>query len=92
MLAFLALFLINPILESLTGRTFGKYIFGMRVMDDYGENPSLLTSFIKNILQLFSIVFYLLSSATIVEDETFFHNKKKIYLHDLEQRPRKNSN
>ncbi|QXP52849.1 RDD family protein [Cellulophaga sp. HaHa_2_1] len=76
LLAFLALFLINPILESLLGKTFGKYLFGMRVIDDYGENPSLLTCFIKNILQLFSIIFYTLSSATILEDEMFFHNKR----------------
>ena len=74
--AFLALFVINPIFESLTGRTFGKYIFGMRVIDDFGENPSFLTSFIKNLLQLFSIAFYILSSTTILEDEMFFHNKR----------------
>ena len=76
LLAFLALFIINPIFESLTGRTFGKYVFGMRVIDDFGENPSFLTSFIKNLLQLFSIAFYVLSSATILEDEMFFHNKR----------------
>lgn len=76
LLAFLALFIINPIFESLSGRTFGKYVFGMRVIDDFGENPSFLTSFIKNLLQLFSIAFYVLSSATILEDEMFFHNKR----------------
>lgn len=76
LLAFLALFIINPIFESLTGRTLGKYVFGMRVIDDFGENPSCLTSFIKNLLQLFSIAFYVLSSATIREDEMFFHNKR----------------
>jgi len=76
LIAFLALFIINPICESLTGNTFGKYIFGMRVIDDFGDNPSFLTSFIKNLLQLFSIAFYVLSSATILEDEIFFHNKK----------------
>lgn len=76
LVAFLALFVINPIFESLTGRTFGKYIFGMRVIDDFGDNPSFLTSFIKNLLQLLSIAFYILSSATILEDEIFFHNKR----------------
>jgi len=76
LVAFLSLFVINPIFESLTGRTFGKYIFGMRVIDDFGDNPSFLTSFIKNLLQLFSIAFYILSSATILEDEMFFHNKR----------------
>ncbi|WP_051435796.1 RDD family protein [Tenacibaculum sp. 47A_GOM-205m] len=76
LVAFFALFVINPIFESLTGRTFGKYIFGMRVIDDFGGNPSFLTSFIKNLLQLFSIAFYILSSATILEDEMFFHNKR----------------
>jgi len=76
LIAFFALFIINPIFESLTGRTFGKYVFGMRVIDDFGENPSFLTSFIKNLLQLFSIVFLILSSSTIYEDEIFFHNKR----------------
>ena len=76
LIAFLALFIINPICESLTGSTFGKYVFGMRVIDDFGENPSILTSFIKNLLQLFSIVFLILSSSTILEDEMFFHNKR----------------
>ena len=76
LIAFLALFIINPIFESLTGSTFGKYVFGMRVIDDFGENPSFLTSFIKNLLQLFSIVFLILSSSTILEDEMFFHNKR----------------
>ena len=76
LIAFLALFIINPIFESLIGSTFGKYVFGMRVIDDFGENPSFLTSFIKNLLQLFSIVFLILSSSTILEDEMFFHNKR----------------
>ena len=76
LIAFLALFIINPIFEWLTGSTFGKYFFGMRVIDDFGENPSFLTSFIKNLLQLFSIVFLILSSSTILEDEMFFHNKR----------------
>ena len=76
LIAFLALFIINPISESLTGSTFGKYVFGMRVIDDFGENPSFLTSFVKNLLQLFSIVFLILSSSTILEDEMFFHNKR----------------
>jgi uncharacterized RDD family membrane protein YckC len=76
LIAFLALFIINPISESLTGSTFGKYVFGMRVIDDFGENPSFLTSFIKNLLQLFSIIFLILSSSTILEDEMFFHNKR----------------
>jgi uncharacterized RDD family membrane protein YckC len=76
LIGFLALFIINPISESITGSTFGKYVFGMRVIDDFGENPSFLTSFIKNLLQLFSIVFLILSSSTILEDEMFFHNKR----------------
>lgn len=76
LIAFLALFIINPISESLTGSTFGKYVFGIRVIDDFGENPSFLTSFVKNLLQLFSIVFLILSSSIILEDEMFFHNKR----------------
>ena len=75
-IAFLSLFIINPIFESLTGKTLGKYIFGMRVIDDFGDNPSFLTSFIKNLLQLLSIVFLILSSSTLLEDEMFFHNKR----------------
>lgn len=76
LIAFLALFIMNPIFESLTGSTFGKYVFGMRVMDDFGENPSFLTSFIKNLLQLLSIVFLILASSTVLENEMFFHNKR----------------
>lgn len=76
--SFLALFIINPIFECLTGKTFGKYIFGMRVIDDFGDNPSLITSLIKGILQLFSIPLFVLSSGTIMEDEMFFHNKRTL--------------
>ena len=75
-LAFLALFLINPIFESLTGRTFGKLCHGLRVIDDFGEIPSFLTAFIKNLLQLSSIIFYVFSSASLLEEEIFFHNKR----------------
>jgi len=77
-LAFIALFVINPIAETLTGRTLGKYIFGMRVIDDFGDNPSLIISFLKNFFQLVTIVFFILSQSELsdYEYEIFFHNKR----------------
>ena len=76
LLAFLALFIINPIFESFTGRTFGKYVLGMRVIDDFGGNPSLLISFIKNSFQCFVIVgIFMGSNITDLEGTIFLHNK-----------------
>ena len=38
------------ILEGLTGRTFGKWMFGLRVMPDGGERPGLVRALIRSIL------------------------------------------
>ncbi|MCL5246616.1 RDD family protein [Cellulophaga sp. 20_2_10] len=74
--AFLALFLLSPLLESFTGKTAGKFVLGLEVIDDIGNKPSLTISYLKNILQLGIIIVYAASYATFWEDELFFHNKK----------------
>ena len=76
--AFLALFLINPILESLWGRTIGKFIFGLEVIDDRALRPSFLISYLKNLLQLGTVIVYISSHVRFWEDELFFHNKKTL--------------
>lgn len=74
--AFLSMFMINPFFEAFTGRTIGKFICRLRVIDDFGDSPSLLTSFLKNILQLSSLIFHAFSNYEIVDDDVYYHNKK----------------
>ncbi len=76
--AFLSLFLINPLFEFFTGKTVGKFIFGLEVIDDKGAKPSFLMSYVKNLLQLGIIVVFIASYSTFWEDEIFFHNKKTL--------------
>ena len=76
--AFLSLFLINPIFEFLTGKTVGKFIFGLEVIDDKGTKPSFLISYMKNLLQLGIIIVFVASYSSFWEDEIFFHNKKTL--------------
>ena len=89
-LAFLALFLISPIFETLYGKTFGKFILRLRVMDDFGENPSFLMSYIKNSLQLFAIIFFIISNETLSEDDTFFFHNKKTFTYTIWNKDKKN--
>lgn len=74
--SFLALFFLNPIFESITGTTFGKFICGLRVIDDFGENPSIVICLIKNLLQLSMIVLIITTSISVLEEKMFYHNTK----------------
>ncbi|MBU2997366.1 RDD family protein [Cellulophaga baltica] len=75
LVSFVLLFALNPILESLTGRTLGKLLIGFQVIDDSCKAPSLLRAYLKNLLQLFNILFYVLSESIIWFDTFYFHNK-----------------
>ncbi len=75
LVSFVLLFTLNPILESLTGRTLGKLLIGLQVIDDSCKAPSLLRAYLKNLLQLFNILFYVLSESIIWFDTFYFHNK-----------------
>ncbi len=75
LVSFVLLFTLNPVLESLTGRTVGKLLIGLQVIDDSCKAPSLLRAYLKNLLQLFNILFYVLSESIIWFDTFYFHNK-----------------
>lgn len=42
----------GSIVEAIWGTTFGKKIFKMKIVDDFGENPSILKSLARNSLCL----------------------------------------
>ena len=46
------LFIINSIFESKFGKTIGKYIIKVQVIDDYGQTPTLFLSFKRNFFTL----------------------------------------
>ena len=71
--SFLLTILISPILETITGRTFGKFVTGLQVVDDYCEYPYILKSYARNILPYFDLflwIFFLLPF-----DNFYFHNE-----------------
>ncbi|ADV50819.1 hypothetical protein Celal_3557 [Cellulophaga algicola DSM 14237] len=78
LLALLCLFLINPILETLTGRTFGKLLLGFEVIDDYCNKPSVLRSFAKNKLQFLNLIVYAISEGTAWSEDIYYHNEKTL--------------
>ncbi len=44
-----------PVLEGLTGRTLGKLLFGLKVVDQNGRNPGLLKAIIRTIVRLVDV-------------------------------------
>lgn len=74
LIATLGLFTINPVLETLTGKTFGKLLIGFEVVDDHCKKPSVLKSFTKNTLQLLNLVIYVFTEGVIWEEDIYFHN------------------
>lgn len=74
----ISLFIINPLLECITGKTIGKFILGLEVIDDTGKKPSFLISYAKNLLQLGILIVFIASYSTFWEEELFFHNKKTL--------------
>lgn len=68
-------FLVNPYFEAKLGKTIGKYLFGMQVINDYGGYPSLAISYKRNFLSLFSSII----SLTVLPRQKFpiksdYHN------------------
>ena len=49
------LLLINPLLESKYGKSLGKVIFKIQVIDDYGEYPNVKKSFKRNFFSLINV-------------------------------------
>lgn len=48
--------ILNPFLEHKTGKTLGKLIFKIQVIDEYCHHPSLLISYKRNFLSLANVV------------------------------------
>ncbi|MBD1371510.1 RDD family protein [Hazenella sp. IB182357] len=82
---FIILLTVIPILYftlfeyGMKGQTFGKKIVKIRVLQDDGRNPKLISIFLRNVLQLVDILpsFYLLGTLSI------FINKEEKRLGDL---------
>ena len=51
----LLLLIINPLLESKFGKTLGKFILKIQVIDNEGKFPTLLISYKRNFLSLVNI-------------------------------------
>ncbi|RZJ43192.1 MAG: RDD family protein [Chryseobacterium sp.] len=52
----LIVFILNSILENLYGKSVGKYFLKIKVINDEGNNPSLLKSFRRNFLTLVHVL------------------------------------
>lgn len=48
--------LLNSVLEFYYGKSFGKSIFKMKVMDDEGNYPNLTKSFLRNLYSLANLL------------------------------------
>lgn len=46
----LIVIVLNTISESIFGRTLGKWIMNLRVVNDFGENPAFFQSLVRNSL------------------------------------------
>jgi hypothetical protein len=51
----ISLLLINPLLESKYGKSIGKVIFKIQVIDDYGEYPNVVKSYKRNFFSLINV-------------------------------------
>lgn len=74
-ISFLSTMLINPILETITGRTFGKFITGLQVVDENCEFPYILKSYARNILPYFNLFLWMIFYYPPF-DNLYFHNEK----------------
>ena len=48
--------LINSVLEFYYGKSFGKFILKIKVMDDEGNHPNLTKSFLRNLYSLANLL------------------------------------
>jgi uncharacterized RDD family membrane protein YckC len=69
----MAILIVNSILETLIGRSFGKLITGLQVIDNQGDYPVLLKSIIRNFLLFFGIILIFAIGHSPID---FYHNKK----------------
>lgn len=68
------LFAISPVLETLFGRTFGKLILLMEVVDDKCKRPNIFKSYLRNIIILFNLI-----DSTIL----FGYFFSELYIHNV---------
>lgn len=73
-ISFFSMFIISPFFESFFGRTIGKFIFGLQVIDDNCKFPNILKSFTRNLLQLFNILFWFIVYSPPFD--MYYHNEK----------------
>lgn len=55
--SFIALMLFNSVVEYIFGHSLGKAIFGIKVVDDFGKNPGLFRSLMRNLSSPLNILF-----------------------------------
>ena len=77
--SFLSTMLINPILETITGRTFGKFITGLQVVDENCEFPYILKSYARNILPYFNLFLWIIFYFPPFDNLYFQKKKTKTY-------------
>lgn len=57
LIAFLIMTPILTLLEAMTGRTVGKFLLGIRVVDQNGDIPTPKTALIRNLVRIYDSVF-----------------------------------
>ncbi len=78
---FASIFILNAVFEYLFGTTFGKFIFRLEVIDDFGNSPSFLKLILKNLLLLNSVFCCLASRQMLTNpvcEDIHSHNKKTL--------------
>ncbi|WP_226065524.1 RDD family protein [Kaistella polysaccharea] len=53
--SFALLIILNPILETFFGKSFGKFLLKIQIVNDYGNKPNLLLSFKRNALSFVNV-------------------------------------
>ena len=53
--SFVLLIIINPILETFFGKSIGKFLLKIQVVDDFGNRPNLLLSYKRNALSFVNV-------------------------------------
>ena len=53
--SFILLIILNPILETFLGKSLGKFLLKIQIIDDFGNKPSLLLSFKRNALSFVNV-------------------------------------
>ena len=53
--SFVLLIVLNPILETFFGKSIGKFLFKIQIIDDYGDKPNLLLSYKRNALSIVNV-------------------------------------